>query len=103
MLSAVFLVVIPAFLQGEDSRGSFTGRGKVPEIPGIDLPNGTVSVNDGDIDDLCGLNGIGETLAAVIIADREANGPFWYPEDLTGVKGIGAKKLSGFRDELDLE
>ena len=41
------------------------------------------------------LPGIGEKRAADIIADREANGPFRMPEDLTRVSGIGEGILEG--------
>lgn len=39
------------------------------------------------------LPGIGPSIAAAIVADRAANGPFVTADDLTRVKGIGPKKL----------
>lgn len=39
------------------------------------------------------LDGIGETLARRIIADREERGPFRNPADVSRVKGIGPKLL----------
>lgn len=72
-------------------------------MPAIQYIGGTVSVNDDDADELCALNGIGESLADMIISERSANGLFYYPEDLTAIKGIGIKKLSVFRDELDFD
>ena len=62
----------------------------------------TVSVNSADLYELTELYGVGETLAQAIIDEREAHGPFHYPEDLLAVRGIGQKKLAGFRDALDL-
>jgi competence protein ComEA len=41
--------------------------------------------------------GIGETLARRIVADREQNGPFRNVDDLLRVKGIGPKKLEEIR------
>ena len=64
--------------------------------------SGWVDVNGGNVQELSELPGIGETLAQAIIDEREARGPFRYPEDLTSVRGIGEKKLAGFREMLDL-
>ena len=54
-----------------------------------------------NVKELQALPGIGETLSQLIISERENNGNFYYPEDLTAVKGIGMKKLEMFRDLLD--
>lgn len=43
------------------------------------------------------LDGIGETLAQAIVADRQANGPFLSIDDIARVKGIGPKKLDAIR------
>ena len=53
-----------------------------------------VNVNTADAETLMTLPGIGEKRAADIIADREANGPFRYPEDLTRIRGIGEETLA---------
>ena len=50
-------------------------------------------LNSGDAEELTELKGIGETLSALIRTEREENGLFQYPEDVTAVKGIGRKKL----------
>ncbi len=57
-----------------------------PESARIDL-------NTASADELTTLPGIGETLAARIVADREKNGPFTSVEELTRVEGVGEKKL----------
>jgi competence protein ComEA len=48
------------------------------------------------------LDGIGETLARRIIADREANGPFQALEDVQRVKGLGPKTFEKIRPWLTL-
>ncbi len=48
-------------------------------------------------------NGVGETLAKRIVADREANGDFDSVEDLLRVKGIGRQKFTGMRRHLRVE
>lgn len=59
---------------------------------------GKVNLNTATAEELMSLPGIGEKRAADIIADREANGPFRMPEDLTRVPGIGEGILEGLID-----
>ena len=66
----------------------------------IQSPDGWLDVNAATMDELTELKGIGETLAANLIDEREHNGWFYYPEDLLCVKGIGPAKLGQIRDEL---
>lgn len=65
-----------------------------PRTPGF-----PIDVNRASEADLTALRGIGPTLARRIVAYREANGPFRSVEELVQVKGIGAAKLEGFRDQ----
>ena len=52
-----------------------------------------VNINTASKKELDALPGIGEVLAQRIIEYRSANGPFRSVDDLTKVKGIGAKTL----------
>jgi competence protein ComEA len=52
-----------------------------------------VNINTASKKELDALPGIGEVLAQRIINYRSANGPFRSVDDLTKVKGIGAKTL----------
>ena len=61
---------------------------------------GRVNINTAGPEELMTLPGIGEVRALAIIEDREANGPFVYPEDLTRVKGIGEGILAGLLDQI---
>ena len=106
----IFLLIsgtVLAFASGLRSvyNGSkdYNASGKMVAAMEIILPDGPVSVNDADMEDLISLYGIGETLAAMIIEERELNGPFRYPEDLTAVRGIGVKKVNGFRNSINLQ
>lgn len=99
-LSAALLVVpaLPHFRRP----AIYAASGRTLNLPAVALPNGTVSVNMGDPEELDELPGVGETLAAAIMDERARGGPFFYPEDLTAVRGIGAKTVAGFRDLLDM-
>lgn len=48
-----------------------------------------VNINTATAAELTQLDGIGETKALAIVADRDTNGPFESEGDLTRVRGIG--------------
>lgn len=54
-------------------------------------PTGPFAVNTVGVDTLCYLPGIGPKLAARIVAERLAAGPFRDLDDLQRVRGIGPK------------
>lgn len=62
-----------------------------------------MDVNRADIKDLSLLEGIGPVLAARIVRDRRARGPFHCPEDLLRVNGMGPAKLEKIRPVLSFE
>lgn len=62
-----------------------------------------VDVNTATLEELMTLPGIGEKRAQDIIAEREANGPFRFPEDLTRVSGIGDQTVAGLLDYITVE
>ena len=59
-----------------------------------------IDLNRADGAQLESLTGIGPALAARIIDDRSANGPFETPEAVTRVRGIGARTLARFREQV---
>ncbi|MEQ6918128.1 ComEA family DNA-binding protein [Halomonas aquatica] len=59
-----------------------------------------INVNSADAELLAELPGIGETRAAAIVEDREANGPFASAEDLARVSGIGEATVEGITDQV---
>ena len=78
-----------------------SGNRQEAGIPLIEAAQtGTIDVNSADAEELTALPGIGETLAGLIVAEREEHGPFLYAEDLTAVKGIGPKTLEKFREMI---
>ena len=57
-------------------------------------PAGPVNINSANEAQLDTLPGVGPSVAAKIIASREAEGPFTSKEDLQRVSGIGPKKYA---------
>lgn len=68
----------------------------------VSMPQGGVDVNAASAVELTALKGVGPTLAQEIIAERETNGDFHYPEDLINVKGVGERTLERMREQLRL-
>ena len=64
--------------------------------------NGDIRINEADADSLQLLPGIGPAYAERIIDERKKNGPFYYPEDLETVSGIGHQTLTGIRTMIDM-
>ncbi|NLB91135.1 MAG: hypothetical protein GX786_07950 [Clostridiales bacterium] len=52
-----------------------------------------VLINKANLQELMTLPGIGEKTAIEILNDRNSFGPFFFPEDLLNVKGIGPNTL----------
>ena len=64
---------------------------------------GKININTAGLEELQTLPGIGEKRAQAILDDREANGPFRIPEDLTRVSGIGEGILANVIDSITVE
>lgn len=62
-----------------------------------------VDINSATLEELMGLPGIGEGLAARIMAYREEHGPFLSVEELDEVYGIGEAKLATLRGLVCVE
>jgi competence protein ComEA len=62
-----------------------------------------LDVNRATARELSSLDGLGERLAAAIVADREAHGPFPDTGALRRVAGIGPKKAAGLAPQLSVD
>ena len=80
----------------------FTASGRMAEVEPVLLQAGTVCVNTADAQVLQLLPGVGSATAQAILEERTLHGPFFYPEDLMQVSGVGEKKLEGMRHLLHL-
>lgn len=59
-----------------------------------------LNINTATAEELAALPGIGQALAARIVAYREENGPFTSVSQLLLVEGIGEKKLSAIEGSI---
>lgn len=57
-------------------------------VPTPEPERAPIDLNTATAEELQTLPGIGEKRAADIIADREKNGPYTFPEEITRIKGI---------------
>ncbi|MGN0967880.1 MAG: ComEA family DNA-binding protein [Oscillospiraceae bacterium] len=74
----------------------------------LETPQGTgsvqrVNINTAGAEELQELPGIGQVRAQAIVDDRETNGPFRYPEEITRVSGIGQGTLEEILDYITVE
>lgn len=109
LLTAVFLAFTAGwFLRGEQAAEPLrveTQRRLEAAVTALPAPavtsgNDLININTADAETLQKLPGIGEKRAADIVADREANGLYRYPEDITRVSGIGEETLAGLIDQI---
>ncbi|WP_372972691.1 ComEA family DNA-binding protein [Marinobacter sp.] len=59
-----------------------------------------ININTASAEELTTLEGIGESKALAIVADRDTNGPFESGDDLTRVRGIGDATVAKNADRI---
>lgn len=65
---------------------------------------GPVNINTADARTIAReLSGVGKAKAELIVAHREAHGPFRSPQELLKIKGIGKKVLERNGDDIRVE
>ena len=104
LLGSLALCLFPALPLSPAQRNAFTPS----EIQAISLEalpaehSGEIRVNSASAKELEQLPGVGAAYAERMVAERELNGPYYYPEDLEAVSGIGPQTLQKFRTMLDM-
>lgn len=110
-LTLAFLVFLGGYFWGGRNTGEpytvSTQTRWTEEIGGTaeeePLTMGAVNINTATVLELQDLPGIGAVRAEAIVADRENNGPFRIPEDITRVPGIGQGTLEEVLDRITVE
>ncbi len=104
LLAACVVLAAGAALSGVRPREqtSYPATWRTAKTQPVPVKTGEIQVNLADEEALQLLPGVGPATAEAILTEREMNGPFFYPEDLMQVYGIGEKKLEAMRDMLDL-
>lgn len=62
-----------------------------------------ININKANVNELCELSGVGESLAQKIIDYRNENGKFKNIEDLKKVTGIGEKKYESLKNYITIK
>ena len=111
-LAALFTVLTLAFMLGASAVARRIAAGGAPSgsYPALSSAENTlcrvehgavqININAADEVTLMLLDGVGEKLAARIVAYREEHGAFSSVEALLNVDGLGEGKLSALRDEI---
>ena len=66
-------------------------------------PRPRVNINTAGFSELIKLKGVGKKTALRIIDHRDDEGPFFYPEDIMKVKGIGDGKFELIKKDIFVE
>ncbi len=88
---------------GTEQQSEAEQQTETEQQPETEQKTERVNINTADAAELQTLPGIGQVRAERIIADREANGPFRIPEDITRVSGIGQGILEQILDSITVE
>lgn len=102
----VFAALMPSASGVTSERNADTAeimKGGDNEDPDELLPGDKVNVNTADLEELCRLPGVGETIGQRIIDYREENGDFTSADELDEVEGIGETTLENMRTYIALE
>ena len=104
LLAAILISLLPLLMtrqyNGRKYHSADSQEWMLKEI--VTEKNGTLRINTANPEELEILPGIGKTYAERIVSEKLSNGPFYYPEDLEAVNGIGTQTLSGFRTMIDM-
>ena len=102
LVLAAIALLVNIRLPAKPASVTITATGPAANAAPVPVKQGTIPVNSADAALLDTLPGIGKVYAQAIIDERMAHGPYFYPEDVMDVKGIGVKRLEAIYDMLDL-
>lgn len=82
-------------VNSESMSGAAPADGSSESEQSVKVPAPSVDLNSADINELATLPGVGPRLAARLVQNREARGPFRSLVDLERVSGFGPAKVAG--------
>ena len=97
-------ITIPSKDEKEEKENITTesGEGIINEEQGISSQK-QININKASKEQLCELQGIGESTAEKIITYRKENGNFKQVEDIKNVQGIGDAKYENIKDKISVK
>ncbi len=97
-------ITIPSKDEKEEKENITTesGEGIINEKQGISSQK-QININKASKEQLCELQGIGESTAEKIITYRKENGNFKQVEDIKNVPGIGDAKYENIKDKISVK
>lgn len=98
-------ITIPSKDEKEERENITTenGEGIINEERGTSAGKQIVNINKATKEQLCELQGIGESTADKIITYRKENGNFKQVEDIKNVPGIGDAKYENIKDKISVK
>lgn len=93
-------IVVPSISQQPTADLSQDGRQSEAPSSSSAYIGSKLNINKATQGELESLSGIGPSIAARIIEDREANGPFTSTQDIMRVSGIGSKKFERIENSI---
>lgn len=98
-------ITIPSKDEKEEKENITTenGEGIINEERGTSTGKQIVNINKATKEQLCELQGIGESTADKIITYRKENGNFKQVEDIKNVPGIGDAKYENIKDKISVK
>lgn len=87
-------IIVPSLADREGQASSQGGGSSIENAPSSAYIGSRLNINRASQDELESLPGIGPSIAARIIEERETNGPFSSVQDIMRVSGIGEKKYA---------
>lgn len=98
---ASLLMLSVAISYDKKPEAVYAASGREAAAEPVRLQSGDIAVNRAELKEFMTLPGVGEAIGQGIIDERIRGGPYFYPEDLLAVRGIGPAKLAAIRDKLD--
>ena len=107
LLACLALLIIASIPKWQDQAGFVSkpiiaAAVPVSDIRPVEPGSGKININTATLDELCALYGIGTAKANAILAYREQNGPFHYPQDIIYVSGIGETIYENNKDLIGI-